>query len=258
MPCLVFCCCFKPPRCHRNKACPEQTQPPVNNHDQWYRPRLSTTSSSRWSLGEPPRYESLDDTGYTPVVPLPRYTPRPASIYEKTLHTSAHHGPSNPDGKDRSLFAEQQPRCHSTEATMAPTKTGMSSTTTTTMMDDASSAYSFPSSFGQTSTATRDTPPPPYASCASLPLVRSRTSSVRTVPSCSSPREERTPSITAEGSPTPSPSPPSPMAMETVQRPQPVYRRRESDGGGGSGSPVRDYASRESGQGMRRQSWGSR
>ncbi|KAL1992023.1 hypothetical protein VTN49DRAFT_4055 [Thermomyces lanuginosus] len=249
MSCLVLCCLKSPLCCHK-KPCLEQTQTTIN-HEQWYRPRVSTTSN-RWSSDEPPRYESLDDTGYTPVVPLPRYTPRPEGMHEKTLDHNPH--PANPDEKDRSLFDEQQQHRDSTEAPIAPTKTGISSTTTTTMMDDASSAYSFPSSFGQTSTATRDTPPPPYASCASLPLVRSRTSSMRTVPPCSSFCEERPPSATPEGLPTSTPSPPPPMAMETIQRPQPVYRRRESDGG----NPIRNHVSRESGQDLRRQSWEGR
>lgn len=120
---------------------------------------------------QPPRYDSVD-VGYTPVVPLPRYTARPMSIHEKTLENNPRSGSfSVADEKNRQAF----------EAPVQSNSTGSSSATVTATatMDDASSAYSFPSSFGHTSTETRDTPPPPYSTCGSSMFSRSRASSFR-------------------------------------------------------------------------------
>lgn len=124
---------------------------------------------------QPPRYDSVD-AGYTPVVPLPRYTARPMSIHEKTLENNPRPTRTGSfsiaDEKDRQAFEAPPVQSNST---------GSSSTTVTATatMDDASSAYSFPSSFGHTSTETRDTPPPPYSNCGSSMFSRSRASSFR-------------------------------------------------------------------------------
>lgn len=131
------------------------------------------------SHSQPPRYDTVTN-GYTPVVPLPRYTPHAVSTHEKSIENNFHdqqYHQRNPDRKDRQDFEQQ-------EATLHTHNTGGSSssgaTVTATVDDDASSAYSFPSSFGQTSTATRETPPPPYSSCGSASLYsRSRASSLR-------------------------------------------------------------------------------
>lgn len=131
-----------------------------------FRPRTSVEN-------QPPQYDAVSN-GYTPVVPLPRYTPRPMSIHEKTIENGSHdHHRQQPDEKNRHDFEE--------ESALQSQSTGSSSTATATAtMDDASSAYSFPSSFGHTSTETRDTPPPPYSSCGSSSLFsRSRASSLR-------------------------------------------------------------------------------
>jgi hypothetical protein len=117
------------------------------------------------NLSQYPNDPSMQEAdGYLPVIPLPRYTPRPVSIHEKTLQSSSDHDtsgfatPRHPDEKNRRDFEEPSSR-PATE-------------------DDASSAFSFPSSFGHTSTDTRDTPPPPYSSCTSLVSPRSRASSM--------------------------------------------------------------------------------
>lgn len=80
-----------------------------------------------------------NDSGYfySPPPP-PRYTPRPASVHEKTLEA---HFPSRP-GTPEKRHTER---------------------VSTDSASDASSALSFPSSYGNTSTATGDTPPPPYS-----------------------------------------------------------------------------------------------
>jgi hypothetical protein len=122
----------------------------------------------------PPRYDSVD-VGYIPVVPLPLYTARPMSIHEKTLENNPH-----PTRSGSFSFADEKNR-QAFEAPVQSNSTGSSSATVTATatMDDASSAYSFPSSFGHTSTETRDTPPPPYSTCGSSMFSRSRASSFR-------------------------------------------------------------------------------
>lgn len=136
---------------------------------------------------QPPKYDSVD-SGYSPVVPLPRYTPRPKSIHEKTLETNniRHHhghGQHGPDEKNRQDFEDSENdaalHSHATGSSSATVTASSTIAPTTTIVDDASSAYSFPSSFGHTSTETRDTPPPPYSSCGSSFYARSRASSVR-------------------------------------------------------------------------------
>lgn len=132
---------------------------------------------------QPPQYDSVD-SGYSPVVPLPRYTPRPMSIHEKTLENSNQRSPSRGyglDEKNRQDFEDSENAVLQSQSTgsSCATVTAASTTAPTTIMDDASSAYSFPSSFGHTSTETRETLPPPYSSCASSFYARSRASSVR-------------------------------------------------------------------------------
>ncbi|CRG90065.1 hypothetical protein PISL3812_07106 [Talaromyces islandicus] len=121
----------------------------------------------------PPRYDSVD-AGYTPVVPLPRYTARPMSIHEKTLENNP-----RPMRSDSFSIADEKDRQAFEAPSVQSNSTGSSSATVTATMDDASSAYSFPSSLGHTSTETRDTPPPPYSTCGSSMFSRSRASSFR-------------------------------------------------------------------------------
>jgi hypothetical protein len=109
-------------------------------------------------LGPPP--DESEDGGYASVVPLPQYTPRPLSIHEKTLETNMRDPAMSSDSlgyghseKNRNLYDEE-------------------------VTSDASSAISYPSSYGNTSTATRETPPPPYSPRQSAVLSRSRSISV--------------------------------------------------------------------------------
>lgn len=101
-----------------------------------------------------------DIGGYATVVPLPQYTPRPMSINEKTLEShlrdppmSSDSNPFDPDAKDRHMYHEE-------------------------VTSDASSAISYPSSYGNTSTATRETPPPPYSPRQSAQMTRARSASL--------------------------------------------------------------------------------
>ncbi|KAJ5759031.1 hypothetical protein N7520_006187 [Penicillium odoratum] len=100
------------------------------------------------------------DGGYASVVPLPQYTPRPMSIHEKTLEGNMRDPPISSDSniypadeKNRNLYDED-------------------------VSSDSSSTLSYPSSYGNTSTATRETPPPPYSPRHSAMLSRSRSMSI--------------------------------------------------------------------------------
>jgi hypothetical protein len=161
---------------------------------------------------EPPQYDAMDG-GYVPIVPLPRYTPRPVSVHEKTLESNSL---SNVSGATTSRDPDEKNR-HEFEETSAQSSQHTGTTTTATM-DDASSAYSFPSTFGHTSTDTRDTPPPPYASCTSLAQTsRSRASSMRS---------HWGSLINYPMQPNSSPITPPPMAH--IHHPQPVFRSYNS------------------------------
>ncbi|OQD68841.1 hypothetical protein PENDEC_c030G05019 [Penicillium decumbens] len=100
-----------------------------------------------------------DDGGYASVVPLPQYTPRPMSIHEKTLETNMRDPAMSSgsgyghDEKSRNVYDEE-------------------------ITSDGSSVISYPSSYGNTSTATRETPPPPYSPRQSAVLRRSRSVSI--------------------------------------------------------------------------------
>ena len=90
--------------------------------------------------------------GYESVVPLPRYTRWPTSVHEKTLEMHMQDGSLsfadyNNDEKRHSSFDDSEPFPSYKED----------------VASDTSSAISFPSSYGNTSTATRETPPPPYS-----------------------------------------------------------------------------------------------
>lgn len=118
---------------------------------------IRTAGSGRGGHGPQP---NDSDGGYASVVPLPQYTPRPMSIHEKTLETNIRDPPMSSDSpayprdeKSRNLYDED-------------------------VTSDSSSAISFPSSYGNTSTATRETPPPPYSPRPSAVLPRSRSISV--------------------------------------------------------------------------------
>ncbi|KAE8373666.1 hypothetical protein BDV26DRAFT_271544 [Aspergillus bertholletiae] len=142
-----------------------------------------------------------DEDGYSPVAPLPRYTPRPMSIQEKTLEAHLRDPPlssadyaSNStyfqDEKDRLAFETVYNRNHNPED----------------LTSEVSSAISFPSSYGNTSTATRDTPPPPYSS--------------RGV----SPTPSRSMSVSSSGY---LPSPQQ-VAMMQIAQPRPVFHRPDN------------------------------
>ena len=112
-------CCFRSP---------SPPQPPVSNNDN----NIAITNNS----------DNDAHFSYFPPPP-PRYTPRPASIHEKTIEA---HLPSEPG------VGTSEKHHHDSSERVSPDSAS-----------DISSALSFPSSYGNTSTATGDTPPPPYS-----------------------------------------------------------------------------------------------
>ncbi|OGE57689.1 hypothetical protein PENARI_c001G09954 [Penicillium arizonense] len=126
----------------------------LNGDGQFIRP-----SPSLGRNGHGPSDDS-EDGGYSSVVPLPQYTARPMSLHEKTLEAhmrdpsvSSESQEYSQEEKNRNLYDEE-------------------------VTSDASSAISYPSSYGNTSTATRETPPPPYSPRHSVMLSRSRSISI--------------------------------------------------------------------------------
>lgn len=148
----------------------------------WTRPNTkhqaqseSTQSTHQHSHNNNPNYNHhhhnhpVEDDGYTPIIPLPAYTPRPRSIQEKTLEAHMRDPPisseteTHPDEKAHYFDDDRHtPPCQRPED----------------LTSDASSAISFPSSYGNTSTATRETPPPPYSPRAWSPAPSRRSMSV--------------------------------------------------------------------------------
>lgn len=102
----------------------------------------------------------LEDGGYSSVVPLPQYTARPMSLHEKTLES--HMRDPSISSESQNSYPHEKNASHYDEE----------------VNSDSSSAVSFPSSYGNTSTATRETPPPPYSPRHSAMLCRSRSMSI--------------------------------------------------------------------------------
>lgn len=127
---------------------------------------------------------------YRAVVPLPPYTAHPMSTNEKTLEVNISSSSSSKYAED-----EKSPE-------LDPFPAGVSED----MCSDTSSAVSFPSTCGNTSTATRETPPPPYSSGPSTPASRTSTSSE--MPEITPP-----PSAHVVGPPSPPPQPPPPAPV---------------------------------------------
>lgn len=177
-------CCF--PRASSLKT-PEMAEsvPPrpvpwplyQNRADEWSQSHINIPSRAviNGNHGECDGRPGGDDgNGYTPVIPLPRYTPRPLSIREKTVEAHMRHPPSSPSPSSSSrpgsgFWVDEKQRYD-----YEPSQNRDSVTA-----DDVSSAFSFQSSYGNTSTATRETPPPPYSPMPSRPTSLSISSGSR-------------------------------------------------------------------------------
>ncbi|KAJ5094356.1 hypothetical protein N7456_010217 [Penicillium angulare] len=120
--------------------------------------RAAGTSGQDGHGHGPPPADS--ERGYTSVDPLPQYTPRPISIHEKTLEAHLRDPPISSDSYG--YHADEKSRGFADED----------------IASDTASTFSYPSSYGNTSTATRETPPPAYSPRHSVVLARSRSISV--------------------------------------------------------------------------------
>ncbi|KAJ5090931.1 hypothetical protein N7532_009615 [Penicillium argentinense] len=112
-----------------------------------------------------PRPADTEVGGYASVDPLPQYTARPMSVNEKTLES---HLRDPSISSDSNAFDSDEKARHEYHEEVT---------------SDASSAFSYPSSYGNTSTATRETPPPPYSPRSSAVLTRTRSVSIYSVSS---------------------------------------------------------------------------
>ena len=102
-------------------------------------------------------HNHVNDEGYTPNISPPSYTARPMSIREKTLEAHMRDPPLSSSSSVRQSYTADEK--HPYESDHAGHGHGRDGVTA----DDVSSAFSFQSSYGNTSTATRETPPPPYS-----------------------------------------------------------------------------------------------
>ncbi|PLB39129.1 uncharacterized protein BDW47DRAFT_103733 [Aspergillus candidus] len=230
----LLCGCFRRPTDH-----PPQDHPHEHRH-----PRDSDPDPTQHgpAVGsDPPTIPESGDAGYAAITPLPAYTPHPVEVREKTLEAhlrdpplsseSFPHHTADPDAK--SSFHHH----HYYYTPHFPSKNNEDLTS------DVSSAVSFTSSYGNTSTATRETPPPPYSPRGVSPspswrLYRQQwaNTAANSLPSSSSTassrRHSRSMSVSSAtslpypGVPPPAPVPPlPPLPMAQVTPPRPVLRR---------------------------------
>lgn len=150
----AICCCLsrsKPSTPEMTESCPAR---PV--------PQDSYGTQNRDQIDNANGTNNDDEDGYMPVVPLPRYTPWPMSIREKTLETHMRDPPVSSSssaplaGSDSYTYTPSSDEKHNYNYEREDPDSRATA-------DDVSSAFSFQSSYGNTSTATRETPPPPYS-----------------------------------------------------------------------------------------------
>ncbi|OQE30196.1 hypothetical protein PENFLA_c003G07057 [Penicillium flavigenum] len=164
----ALCGCFtRDEKSSQSHSSPEMTQRPNPTGFQTGQFTLSgegefiRSAPPTGGHGHGPPPSDSEDAGYSSVVPLPQYTPRPMSLHEKTLEAHM---------RDPSISSESQNSYPHDEKNANRYDEDVTS--------DSSSAISFPSSYGNTSTATRETPPPPYSPRHSSVLCRSRSISI--------------------------------------------------------------------------------
>ncbi|OOF96140.1 hypothetical protein ASPCADRAFT_207500, partial [Aspergillus carbonarius ITEM 5010] len=138
-----LCSCCGPP-----KPAPKPTNH-HHSHPSQYPPSISiSTTTLTHQPTDPYNYS------YTSPPTLPAYTPHPHSTCEKTLAAHLRDPPISSDSYNTTTHDEKSPFTNHQDQEEPRTTP-----------DDASSEISFPSthSYGNTSTATRETPPPPYS-----------------------------------------------------------------------------------------------
>ncbi|CAI7586621.1 unnamed protein product [Penicillium glandicola] len=94
---------------------------------------------------------------------------RPMSLHEKTLEAHMRDPPISSESQTSYPHDEKNPNRSDEDLTNRYDED---------LTSDSSSAISYPSSYGNTSTATRETPPPPYSPRHSAMLSRSRSMSI--------------------------------------------------------------------------------
>ncbi|PLB45454.1 hypothetical protein P170DRAFT_244319 [Aspergillus steynii IBT 23096] len=190
---------------------PSSPSPPPLSASPQPRPHSTTTTASNAPNTE---------TGYTSPTGLPAYTPRPVSIHEKTLELHMRDPPisstSAPDQHQHSYPDEKAPYRYSIDHPAPGNRPE-------DLSSDVSSAISFTSSYGNTSTATRDTPPPPYSPRDGSP-VPSRSQSVS---SGSGPGPGMVSMGWAVGTGTGSGGG-GPAQIMQIAQPRPVFQRQET------------------------------
>lgn len=153
----ALCCCIS-----RSKPTSEMTESrparPV--------PQGSHGTQNRDQNYNADRTNNGDEDGYVPVIPLPRYTPRPMNIREKTLEAHMRDPPVSSSSSTSLAGSESYTYTRSSDEKHSYNHEKEDPDSRATS-DDVSSAFSFQSSYGNTSTATRETPPPPYSIDAS-------------------------------------------------------------------------------------------
>lgn len=180
---------------------PSSTSPPPSASSQ-PRHHSTITSTSNTPTNDPDSTE----TGYTSPADLPAYTPRPVSIHEKTLELHMR----DPPVPSTSAFPPDQPQqSYPDEKAQYQYRYSIdhpaSNNRPEDLSSDVSSAISFTSSYGNTSTATRETPPPPYS------------------PRDGSPAPSRSMSVSSGSGPGPGGVP-----MMQIAQPRPVFQRQET------------------------------
>lgn len=164
MSCLssVFGCCLPSKVNEKSEAPTAEYQTPNSTTTHPSNPNPS--SNHDINNLEPPQ------NGYNQVVPLPAYTPRPMSIREKTLEAHMRDPPVSNETYHQQqhdetyLSTDEKQHMAWEEAANSPDYYPYHThPRPEDVSSDVSSAISFPSSYGNTSTATRETPPPPYS-----------------------------------------------------------------------------------------------
>ncbi|PYH33281.1 uncharacterized protein BO87DRAFT_459887 [Aspergillus neoniger CBS 115656] len=150
-------------------SCTSPTPPPPPN-------TTSTTSTTTYNHHHHHHHHHHNSIQYQqpplePTLTLPAYTPHPntETLNEKTLALHLRDPPisSSSYNNNNNSFPLDEKHPYTTTSTTTPhTSETNSAGNNATTADDASSQISFPStthSYGNTSTATRETPPPPYS-----------------------------------------------------------------------------------------------
>lgn len=217
-----FCGCFAIDRSPHRLSCPYEY--PIENG--YPRHVVAGQNNNNGANGN----DNYDYEGnmYTPTVPLPRYTPHPSVMNEKTLAferparsswASLRHQTNafTTDEKGRNEFRNSSdgPPRHHQDNNNGSSNNSNNSQNSDDSNSDASSTLSYPSSYGNTSTATAS-PPPPYSPHPSPPPAGSIMSMSMSM------QGTRASRYSQDNNP---PSPTSPVIH--IPQPQPVLQRAQ-------------------------------